>query len=258
MTTPDETVSGMGALSPLHRYTARLANEIEARWQGVVAGRRNFRDGGNGPVPSGSRRGRHRDRRCTCSTCSRTRPGSGSTSGTRSATSPPTYWAVQADDGQQCFHAFGFDAFGLPAEQYAVQTGQHPRVTTEENIAGGRAQLRRLGLAHDERRSVATTDPAFYRWTQWIFLQIFNSWYDEETGRARPIDELVALLAAGKDRTHRRNPRTQGRVGPTRRAVAAQGRRLPPPGVHRRGAGELVPGARHGPCGRGGDPRGPE
>ena len=72
----------------------------------------------------------------------------------------------------------------------------HPRVTTEVNIAASRAQLRRLGLAHDERRSIATTDPTFYRWTQWIFLQIYNSWYDEQAGRARPIDELVALLAA--------------------------------------------------------------
>ena len=79
----------------------------------------------------------------------------------------------------------GFDAFGLPAEQYAVQTGTHPRKTTEENIQRYQAQLRQLGLAHDQRRSVATTDVEFYRWTQWIFLQIFNSWYDALAGRVR-------------------------------------------------------------------------
>jgi leucyl-tRNA synthetase len=91
----------------------------------------------------------------------------------------------------------GFDAFGLPAEQYAVQTGTHPRKTTEENIERYRAQLRRLGLAHDDRRSVATTDVAFYRWTQWIFLQIYNAWYDTAARRARPIEELVAEFEAG-------------------------------------------------------------
>jgi leucyl-tRNA synthetase len=99
--------------------------------------------------------------------------------------------------GHNVLHALGFDAFGLPAEQYAVQTGQHPRITTEQNIATMRQQLRRLGLAHDSRRSVSTIDPEFYRWTQWIFLQVYNSWYDDEAGRARPITELEPLLASG-------------------------------------------------------------
>ena len=99
--------------------------------------------------------------------------------------------------GHNVLHAMGFDAFGLPAEQYAVQTGTHPRTTTERNIERYREQLRRLGLAHDDRRSVATTDVSFYRWTQWIFLQIFNSWYDTDQQRARPIAELEAELAAG-------------------------------------------------------------
>ena len=88
--------------------------------------------------------------------------------------------------GRTVLHTMGFDAFGLPAEQYAVQTGTHPRKTTEENILRYKAQLRQLGLAHDQRRSVATTDVEFYRWTQWIFLQIYNSWYDERA--ARPPD----------------------------------------------------------------------
>ncbi|GAA3171769.1 leucine--tRNA ligase [Blastococcus jejuensis] len=100
-------------------------------------------------------------------------------------------------DGDNVLHPMGYDAFGLPAEQYAVQTGQHPRITTEANIAAIRAQLRRLGVDHDDRRSFATIDPEYYKWTQWIFLQIFGSWFDESAGKARPIDELVAELDAG-------------------------------------------------------------
>ncbi len=96
--------------------------------------------------------------------------------------------------GHNVLHALGYDAFGLPAEQYAVQTGRHPRETTLENIANMRRQLRRLGLGHDKRRSFATIDPEFVRWTQWIFLQIFNSWYDPERDTARPISELVEKL----------------------------------------------------------------
>jgi leucyl-tRNA synthetase len=99
--------------------------------------------------------------------------------------------------GHNVLHAFGYDAFGLPAEQYAVQTGQHPRVTTEANIATMRRQLRRLGLGHDDRRSVATTDVGYYRWTQWIFRQIFNSWYDPAADRARPIEELRVQFESG-------------------------------------------------------------
>ncbi|GAA4393820.1 leucine--tRNA ligase [Brevibacterium pityocampae] len=105
--------------------------------------------------------------------------------------------------GKNVMHSLGYDAFGLPAEQYAVQTGQHPRVTTEENIANMRRQLRRLGLGHDDARTFATTDPEFVKWTQWIFLQIFDSWYDPEArdgqGGARPISELVAQFEAGRD-----------------------------------------------------------
>ncbi len=100
-------------------------------------------------------------------------------------------------DGHNVLHAMGFDSFGLPAEQYAVQTGTHPRKTTDANVERYRAQLRQLGLAHDDRRSVATTDVEFYRWTQWIFLQIFSSWYDTEIQKARPIAELESELAAG-------------------------------------------------------------
>jgi len=100
--------------------------------------------------------------------------------------------------GHNVLHPFGYDAFGLPAEQYAIDTGQHPAVTTERNIAAMRRQLRQLGLGHDQRRELATTDPGYYRWTQWIFLQIFNSWYDDRAGRARPVAVLVAEFASGE------------------------------------------------------------
>ena len=99
--------------------------------------------------------------------------------------------------GHNVLYTMGFDAFGLPAEQFAVQTGQHPRITTDENVATMRRQLRRLGLSHDPRRSVATTDPGYYRWTQWIFNQIFGAWYDTELDRARPIGELIDELESG-------------------------------------------------------------
>ncbi|KRE61595.1 leucine--tRNA ligase [Nostocoides sp. Soil756] len=106
--------------------------------------------------------------------------------------------------GKNVLHCLGYDAFGLPAEQYAVATGQHPRTTTEDNIVIMARQLRRLGLGHDDRRAIQTIDPDYYRWTQWIFLQIYNSWYDVEAvrpdggrGRARPIDELVEEYRSG-------------------------------------------------------------
>ena len=100
--------------------------------------------------------------------------------------------------GFNVLHALGYDSFGLPAEQHAIATGIHPRVNTETNIANMRRQLRRLGLGHDPRRSVSTTDENYYRWTQWVFLQIFNSWFDKELGKARPISELEDLYATGK------------------------------------------------------------
>ncbi len=99
--------------------------------------------------------------------------------------------------GRNVLHALGFDAFGLPAEQYAIQTGTHPRTRTEANIVNFRRQLGRLGLGHDTRRSFSTTDVDFYKWTQWIFLQIFNAWFDPEQNRARPIEELIAEFDSG-------------------------------------------------------------
>ena len=99
--------------------------------------------------------------------------------------------------GRNVLHALGFDAFGLPAEQYAVQTGTHPRTRTEANIENFRRQLGRLGLGHDQRRSFSTTDVDYYTWTQWIFLQIYNAWFDTGLRKARRISELVAEFDSG-------------------------------------------------------------
>jgi leucyl-tRNA synthetase len=99
--------------------------------------------------------------------------------------------------GRNVLHALGFDAFGLPAEQYAVQTGTHPRTRTAANIVNFRRQLGRLGFGHDNRRSFSTTDVEFYKWTQWIFLQIYNAWFDTAANRARPIADLIAEFDSG-------------------------------------------------------------
>ena len=152
--------------------------------------------------------------------------------------------------GHNVLHTMGFDAFGLPAEQYAVQTGQHPRITTEANVANYRRQLHRLGLGHDPRRSISTTDVTYYRWTQWIFLKIFNSWYDAEAKKARPIDELVASFESGAPRRSRWT-----RLGEARLRAATRGRRLLPSRLPRRSAGELVPRTGHRAGQRRGDVR---
>lgn len=94
--------------------------------------------------------------------------------------------------GFNVLHPMGYDAFGLPAEQYAIQTGQHPEVTTEENVKRYRGQLDRIGFSYDWDREVRTCDPEFYKWTQWAFLKMFDSWYDPSADRARPISELVS------------------------------------------------------------------
>ena len=99
--------------------------------------------------------------------------------------------------GHNVLHTMGYDAFGLPAEEHARQTGQHPRENTNANISNMRKQLKRLGLGHDPRRSISTTDLDYYKWTQWIFLQLFNSWYDTDLKQARPIKELEIKLEDG-------------------------------------------------------------
>ncbi|MFG0328923.1 MAG: leucine--tRNA ligase [Phycisphaerales bacterium] len=186
----------------LHRYDAAMANAIEAKWQGRWDDQKVFRAPNPGepgfdaiadrpkqyvldmfPYPSGV--GLH-------------------VGHPLGYIATDIYARYLRAAGFNVLHAMGFDAFGLPAEQYAVQTGAHPRETTEANIANMQRQLQRLGLAHDDRRSVATTDVDFYRWTQWIFLQIFNAWYDPDAtngvggkGRARPITELIDQFERG-------------------------------------------------------------
>ncbi|MFJ3100202.1 leucine--tRNA ligase [Streptomyces sp. NPDC086835] len=180
-----------------HRYTAAMAADIEARWQDFWDAEGTYQ----APNPSGDLAG---------DAAQVARPkkfvmdmfpypsGAGLHVG-----HPLGYIATdvfarhQRMTGHNVLHTLGFDAFGLPAEQYAVQTGTHPRVSTEANIENMKAQLRRLGLGHDNRRSFATIDPGYYKWTQWIFVQIFNSWYDQEADKARPIDELVAQFESG-------------------------------------------------------------
>ena len=100
--------------------------------------------------------------------------------------------------GFAVLHPMGYDAFGLPAEQFAVETGVHPRTTTEQNIANMTRQLKRLGLSYDWDRCVSTTDPAYYRWTQWIFLQMYGSWFDPRAQAARPIAALRNQLESGE------------------------------------------------------------
>ena len=93
--------------------------------------------------------------------------------------------------GFNVLHPMGFDSFGLPAEQYAIETGQHPAETTKKNIATFKSQLDKIGFCYDWEREVQTSDPSYYKWTQWIFLQLFNSYYDRAENKAKPITELV-------------------------------------------------------------------
>ena len=97
-------------------------------------------------------------------------------------------------NGFNVLHPMGFDAFGLPAEQYAIQTGQHPAVTTEENLTRYKEQLNRIGFCYDWDRELRTTDPSYYKWTQWIFIQLFESWYNAKTDKSESIDALITIF----------------------------------------------------------------
>lgn len=104
--------------------------------------------------------------------------------------------------GFNVLHPMGYDAFGLPAEQYALETGQHPAVTTEQNIKRYRQQLDNIGFCYDWSREVRTSDPNYYKWTQWIFLQLFHSWFDRAQQKARPISELTAIFEQEGNANH--------------------------------------------------------
>jgi leucyl-tRNA synthetase len=182
---------------PAHRYTAALAGQIEQRWQDHWADQGTFHAPNpvgplsveGQPVPSD---------KLFVQDMFPYPSGSGLHVGhPLGFISTDVFARFHRMIGRNVLHTMGFDAFGLPAEQYAVQTGQHPRKTTEENIRTYLRQIRRLGLGHDERRRISTIDPEYYRWTQWIFLRIFNSWYDTDAGKARPIAELEAAFADG-------------------------------------------------------------
>lgn len=193
----------MPASAPGHRYTAELAGEIEARWQRNWADQHAY----EAPNPVGPLAGdlsafggasAADDAKVFIQDMFPYPSGSGLHVGhPLGFIASDVFARYQRMTGHNVLHTMGFDAFGLPAEQYAVQTGTHPRTTTEENIERYLGQIRRLGLGHDERRRVATTDVDFYRWTQWIFLQIYNAWYDPEHKRARRIAELIDEYASG-------------------------------------------------------------
>ncbi|MFF1838098.1 leucine--tRNA ligase [Streptomyces sp. NPDC058231] len=192
-----ETNSAVDVAAP-HRYTAAMAADIEARWQDFWDAHGTY----EAPNPTG-------DLADDPELAAKPKKfimdmfpypsGAGLHVG-----HPLGYIATdvfarhQRMTGHNVLHTLGFDAFGLPAEQYAVQTGTHPRASTEANMVNMKSQLRRLGLGHDKRRSFATIEADYYKWTQWIFLQIFNSWYDTEADRARPIADLVAQFENGE------------------------------------------------------------
>ncbi len=189
---PPESQAG----PPPFRYNARLAEQIELRWQDYWASAGTF-DSPNpvGPLSRTYRAGRPKSYVLDMFPYA---SGTGIHVGhPEGYIATDVYARFLRMTGHHVLHAMGFDSFGLPAEQFALGSGQHPRVTTRQNTDNMRRQLRRLGLGHDTRRSVDTTDPGFYRWTQWIFLQIFNSWVDERTGRARPVADLIAEFASG-------------------------------------------------------------
>ncbi|MDX3066294.1 MULTISPECIES: leucine--tRNA ligase [Streptomyces] len=195
-----ETNTAAEAAAP-HRYTAAMAADIEARWQDFWDAEGTY----EAPNPTGDLAG---DPELAAKPKKFIMDMFPYPSGSGLHVGHPlgyiatdVYARHQRMTGHNVLHTLGFDAFGLPAEQYAVQTGTHPRASTEANMENMKVQLRRLGLGHDKRRSFATIDADYYKWTQWIFLQIFNSWYDTEADRARPIAELVALFESGERRT---------------------------------------------------------
>ncbi|MEV0696427.1 leucine--tRNA ligase [Saccharopolyspora sp. NPDC050389] len=196
------STTGVTEEVPQFRYTADTATEIEQRWQRLWEERGTF----HAPNPVGSLKGDVPEDKLFVQDMFPYPSGAGLHVGhPLGFIGTDVYARYHRMLGRNVLHTMGFDAFGLPAEQYAVQTGTHPRTTTEQNIERYLGQIRRLGLGHDERRRVATTDIEFYRWTQWIFLQIFNAWYDAEAnggkGKARPISELEAQFASGERAT---------------------------------------------------------
>jgi len=194
----EQAPDGRGTSIPAHRYTAALAGRVEVAWQDRWASDGTFEAANpTGPLAGGFEDVADRPKLYVLDMFPYPSGAGLHVGHPLGYIGTDVYARYKRMTGHNVLHTLGYDAFGLPAEQYAVQTGTHPRITTEANIGIISGQLRRLGLAHDPRRSVATTDPPFYRWTQWIFLQIFGSWYDPDADRARPIDDLVVELDSG-------------------------------------------------------------
>ena len=196
MSSPEHSTQRTGTELPEHRYTAQLAAQIELKWQTRWEAEATF----EAPNPAGLLAGAVQPSQPKLYVLDMFPYPSGSglhVGHPLGYIGTDVYTRFKRMCGYNVLYTMGFDAFGLPAEQRAVETGEHPRVSTEANVANMRRQLRRLGLGHDQRRSVSTTDVEFYRWTQWIFLQIFNSWYDPELGKARPIDTLEDAFDQG-------------------------------------------------------------
>ncbi|HET8992782.1 leucine--tRNA ligase [Rhodococcus sp. SJ-2] len=194
MTRPPQSSPSSSDATPQHRYTAELAGQIEQRWQELWRERGTF----HAPNPVGDLAGDVPADKLFVQDMFPYPSGSGLHVGhPLGYIATDVYARFHRMQGRNVLHTLGYDAFGLPAEQYAVQTGTHPRTTTDANIVNMKRQLGRLGLGHDDRRSVATTDVDFYHWTQWIFLTIYNAWYDAAAGKARRISELEAEFADG-------------------------------------------------------------
>ncbi|QNK52404.1 leucine--tRNA ligase [Dermacoccus sp. PAMC28757] len=207
-----------------HRYTAELAGQIEKQWQDVWEEQGTF-EAPNPTGPWADPQGVAEREKVMIQDMFPYPSGAGLHVGhPLGYIATDVYARYQRTQGKNVLYTLGYDAFGLPAEQYAVQTGQHPRKTTEDNMVNMRRQLRQLGLSHDMRRTFATIEPSYYKWTQWIFLQIFNAWYDEDAGKARPIDTLVEALESGRVATP--DGRAWAELDATERAAAVNARRL--------------------------------
>lgn len=188
------STSRAGEQGPSFRYTPALANEIEEKWQSWWDSHGTFVQPNPGePGFDGSRP------KFFCMDMFPYPSGAGLHVG-----HPEGYTATDIISrykrmkGCNVLHPMGWDAYGLPAEQHAINTGEHPAAFTRKTIDTFRRQLKRFGFSYDWTREFATIDEGYYRWTQWIFLRLYNAWYDEDQRRARPIAELVAEFKAGK------------------------------------------------------------
>jgi len=204
--------------APAHRYTALFAGELEVRWQAAWMGAGAFRQANPGEAGFDANRPKF-----YCLDMFPYPSGAGLHVG-----HPEGYTATDIISrfkrmkGFNVLHPMGWDAFGLPAEQYAIQTGIHPAVTTKGAIENFRRQLQRFGFSYDWSREFGTIDPEYYRWTQWIFLKLFNAWYDPAAKRARHVSELEAMASRGEVAT----PAPWGQMSAEARRAFVDSRRL--------------------------------